>query len=126
MTFDEANKLNRKIANQIDLLLAITKEKVGVVTRAQKVKIHETVNEVMFTERKRKRFEKKKIIDQRDEGNKPFLSEQEKEFIEKDGFGDLLNQPICPSLSRINAMNIPNIVPIIMATAARLKERRAP
>ena len=30
VTFDEANKLNRKIANQIDLLLAITKEKNGV------------------------------------------------------------------------------------------------
>ena len=31
-TFEEANKLNRKIANQIDLLLAITKEKNGIVS----------------------------------------------------------------------------------------------
>ena len=30
LTFEEANKLNRKVANQIDLLLAITKEKTGI------------------------------------------------------------------------------------------------
>tara|TARA_Y100000996_G_scaffold409885_1_gene391294 strand:+ start:4303 stop:6747 length:2445 start_codon:yes stop_codon:yes gene_type:complete len=48
-TFDEANKLNRKIANQIDLLLVITKEQNGVVHDVLKFYSvsHEIINSYM-------------------------------------------------------------------------------
>ncbi len=48
-TFDEANKLNRKIANQIDLLLVITKEQNGIVHDVLKFYSvsHEIINSYM-------------------------------------------------------------------------------